>query len=185
VALPYGSKVFVAHTGAETVSAADLSTQRLLSHIEVGARPSTLVLKPDGGELFTLSAAANTLTILDAFHDNAEQTLPTGRGPAAGVFRRDGSVFYIANAGDGSVTALDVRTRVLLTSTTVGTEPRALALTPDERFLLVADRAASTLAVLHAEPSSLDTGRSALVTTVPVGAQPVDVVVPGWIWKRL
>jgi DNA-binding beta-propeller fold protein YncE len=49
-----------------------------------------------------------------------------------------------------------------------------MALTPDERFLVVADTAASTLAVLETDPARL-------LTTVSVGADPVDVVVPGWI----
>jgi YVTN family beta-propeller protein len=88
------------------------------------------------------------------------------------------SVLYIANAGDGSVLALDVETRAVLASTRVGIEPRALALTPDERLLVAADRAASSLAILHADPSRLSSHRTVLITTVPVGASPVDVVVP-------
>jgi DNA-binding beta-propeller fold protein YncE len=59
-------------------------------------------------------------------------------------------------------------------ATHTGTEPRALALTPDERFLVIADSATSSLAILR-------TDRSALVTTIPVAARPVDVVVPDWI----
>ncbi len=90
-------------------------------------------------------------------------------------------MLYIANAGDGSVLALDVQNRAVLASTHVGMEPRALALTPDERLLVVADRAASSLAVLHADPTSLSNGRSVLITTVPVGASPVDVVVPDYV----
>jgi DNA-binding beta-propeller fold protein YncE len=49
-----------------------------------------------------------------------------------------------------------------------------MALTPDERFLVLADTAASTLAVLQTNPATL-------LTTFPVGADPVDVVVPGWL----
>jgi len=55
----------------------------------------------------------------------------------------------------------------------IGIEPRALALTPDEQFLVVADTSASTLAVLQTNPTIL-------LTSFPVGARPVDVVVPGW-----
>ena len=59
-------------------------------------------------------------------------------------------------------------------------EPRALALTPDERFLAVADAGTSSLAVLIAEPSRLADSRSAMLTSLPVGTRPVDVVVPNW-----
>jgi YVTN family beta-propeller protein len=183
VILPDNSKVFVADTGEEKISAADVASRKLLSHIEIGVRPTALLLKPDGGEIFVLAAPSSTLIIADAFHDNVEQTFPLGRDPAAGVFRQDMSVLYIANAGDGSVLALDVQNRQVLASTHVGMEPRALALTPDpdQRLLVVADRAASSLAILHADLTSLSNDRSVLITTVPVGASPVDVVVPDFI----
>jgi YVTN family beta-propeller protein len=160
-----------------------VASRKLLSHIEIGVRPTAMLLKPDGGEIFVLAAPSSTLVIVDAFHDNVEQTFPLGRDPAAGVFRQDMSVLYIANAGDGSVLALDVQNRQVLASTHVGMEPRALALTPDpdERLLVVADRAASSLAILHADLTSLSNDRSVLITTVPVGASPVDVVVPNFI----
>ena len=178
VILPDNSKVFVADTGEEKISVADVGARKLLSHIEIGARPTALLLKPDGGELFVLAAQSSTLVIVDAFHDDLEQTFPLGANPAAGVFRQDTSVIFIANAGDGSVLALDVQNRVVLASPHVGLEPRALALTPDERLLVVADRAASSLAILSADPASLNNDRSVLLTTVPVGASPVDVVIP-------
>ncbi len=187
--LPSGSKVFVADTEEQKISAADVASRQILSHIEISAKPTGLLLKPDGGELFVLSAEGGIATNIDTLHDNVEQTFPTGRGTAAAVIRRDQSVLYLANAGDGSVTCLDVENRVVLNSTHVGTEPRALALTPDERFLAVADYAASSLAVLRADPEAhdrkgkpwMDPKRSLLVTTIPVGAGPIDVVVPDWL----
>lgn len=178
VILPDNSKVFVADTGEEKVSVADIMSRKLLAHIEIGNRPTALLLKPDGGELFVLAAATSTLVIVDAFHDNVEQTFPLGLNSVAGVFRQDMSVLYIANEGDGSVLALDVQNRQVLASTHVGIEPYALALTPDQRLLVVADRAASSLAILYADPTGLANNRSALLTTVPIGTAPVDVVVP-------
>jgi DNA-binding beta-propeller fold protein YncE len=174
----FGSKVFVSNTTARSISVVDAGARQLFSHIELGAQPGALLLKPDGGELFVLSPESSTLTILDAFHDNVLQILTAGRNPVAGVFRRDSSVLYLASAGDGSVMALDVVNRLVLGSTFVGREPRALALTPDERFLAVADAGTSSLAVLIAEPSRLAATRSALLTSLSVGAKPVDVVIP-------
>jgi YVTN family beta-propeller protein len=176
-----GSKAFVSNTEEDKITVVDTTTRQVLAHIELGMRPASLLLKPDGGELFVLCPQAATLAIVDAFHDNVSQTLPTGRNPQAGVFRRDSSLLYIANSGDGSVMIMDVQNRVVLSSTPVGRAPRALALTPDERFLAVADEGAATLAVLIAEPTRLAKVRSALVTSIPVGARPVDVIIPDWL----
>ncbi len=178
VILPDNSKVFVADSGEEKISAAALTPQKLYSHIEIGTRPTALLLKPDGGEIFVLAAQSNSLIVLDAFHDNVEKTFSLGGDPVAGVFRQDMSILYIANEGDGSVLAMDVQTREVLASTHVGMAPCALALTPDQRLLVVADRAASSLAILQADPTNLSNDRSVLVTTIQVGASPVDVVVP-------
>jgi YVTN family beta-propeller protein len=176
-----GSKAFVSNTEEDKITILDTTTRQVLSHIELGMRPGLLLLKPDGGELFVLCPQASTLAIVDAFHDNVSQTLPSGRNPHAGVFRRDSSLLYIANSGDGSVTILDVQNRVVLASTPMGSAPAALALTPDERFLAVADEGTATLAVLIADPVRLANVRSALVTTIPVGAGPVNVVIPDWL----
>jgi YVTN family beta-propeller protein len=182
VILQDGSRALVADTGEQKVTAVDLSTFEVLAHLEIGARPSSMLLKPDGGELFVFSAEDSVLAILDAAQDSVEQSVVTGKNPLGGAFRRDSSVLYVANAGDGSVNAVAVADRSVLASTYVGAEPRALALTPDERFLAVVDAAASSLSIIHAAGAAgALTARSLLVTTVPVGARPVAVVVPDWI----
>ena len=135
VVLPNSSKVFVCDTEEPAISAVDLSTQQLLANIEMAIRPGAMVLKPDGGELFVLEDEGTRLVIVDTDQDNVEQNYPTGHRPVAGVFERDPLVLYLANAGDGSVMALDVQNRTLLAAVHIGIEPRALALTPDERFL--------------------------------------------------
>ena len=174
VILPNSSKAFVCDKEESAISAVDLATRQLLANIEIGFRPGPMVLKPDGGELFIFEEEGTSMVIVDTEQDNVEQNYPTGHNAVAGVFQGNPLVLYIANAGDGSVMALDVQNRNLLAAVHVGIEPRALALTPDERFLAVVDTSASTLAVLQTNPATL-------LTTFPVGARPVDVVVPGWI----
>ncbi|MGH9452313.1 MAG: YncE family protein [Terriglobia bacterium] len=171
-----GGKAFVAAAGADEVTAVDLAREQILSRIDVGSRPSLLVLKPDGGELFALSGPDSTMTILNVSYDSVEESHPSGADPVAAVFTRDSRWLYIANAGDGAVTRFDVQNRRDF-PVHVGITPQALALTPDERFLAVADSAAGRLTVIRAATGDL-------MTSIPVGANPVDVVIPGWIGKR-
>ena len=51
---PDNSKVFVADTGEEKISAARMATRQLLAHIEIGTLPTALLVKPDGGEIFAM-----------------------------------------------------------------------------------------------------------------------------------
>ena len=186
-----GSKLFVADVGEAKLSAIDLGSRQVLSNIELASAPGALVLKPDQGELIALGRDAATLMILDTFHDDVETEMPAGAKPAAAVITKDSSKLYIANAGDGTVEAIDLQNRVVLASTRVGVAPNALALTPDERVLAVADPASSTLAILGTEPLNPKLKIKAkpppvittlpLITTISVGARPVDVVIPDWL----
>lgn len=175
VILPKGFKLFVADQGQNTVTAVDVASRAILSRIEI-ARPATLLaLKPDGGEIFAFSAASST--ILDTFHDSVEQNLPAGKDPVAAVFTADSSALYVANAGAGTVTSINVANRNVIASTSIGVQLGDLTLTPDERFLVVTDQAAGSLAVMRTQPPGL-------LTTISVGPDPTDVVVPDWLWEK-
>jgi YVTN family beta-propeller protein len=189
VILPDGSKLFVADTGEPKISAVDLATRQVLSDIDLASRPSELVLKPDGGELIALCPESATLAILDTFHDDVEGEMPAGVGPVAAVNTRDSTRLYVANGGDGTVQAIDLQNRSQpgsMLSTRAGIAPSALALTPDERFLVVTDSASSSLAVLGTASLSAKSTKVAsvpmpLITTINVGARPADVTVPDWL----
>jgi YVTN family beta-propeller protein len=190
--LPDGSKLFVADTGEPKVSAIDVASRQLLSNIEIGSNPDQVLLKPDGGELFVLSRTSAILTILDAFHDDVDDEMAAGEGSVAAVATKDSSRLFVLNSGalgaGGSVEAVDVNNRSLpssVVSTPVGRSPVALALTPDERFLAVADPGSSSLGVLGTSvlnPKSKPNGTPLpLITMIPVGAHPVAVAIPGWL----
>lgn len=207
VMMPDGAKLFVGDTGEPKISIVDVATKQILSHLELASAPLALVLKPDGGELVALSRDSATLTILDTFHDDVEEDRPisTGKRPVAGVPTRDSTRLYIVNqgaaaqaAGDsgevketdggGSVEAIDLQNRAVLGTTHVGTMPAVIALTPDERFLAVADPGTSTLAVLATGPLNpkpkVPGTPLPLITMIPVGTRPVSVTIPDWLGAR-
>ncbi len=185
--IPDGSKLFVADTGEAKISVIDVASRQVLSHLELASDPVGLVLKPDGGELLALSRDSATLTIVDTFHDDVEEDRPisTGKTPVAGVPIRDSTKLYILNGGPdgGSVQGIDLQNRAPLGATYVGGEPTAIALTPDERYVAVT--AGSSLAVLSTGPLNpkpkVPGTPLPLITTIPVGADPVGVVIPGWM----
>jgi YVTN family beta-propeller protein len=186
--LPDESKLFVADTGEPKISVVDPPSRQVLSNIDLASRPVALTLKADGGELIALCRESATLVILDTFHDDVESEMPTGSGPVAALTTRDSKRLFVANRNDGTIQDIDLQNRSQtgsVLSTRAGIAPTALALTPDERFLVVADSGGSSLAVLIA-PISMNSAKAPsvpfpLVTTINVGAQPVDVTVPDWL----
>jgi YVTN family beta-propeller protein len=187
IVLPDGSKLFVADTGESKITAVDLASRQVLANLELGSNPVGLILKPDGGELIALSRDSATLSIVDTFHDDVEEDRPisTGKSPVGGVATRDSTKVYILNGGPegGSVQGIDLTTRMPIGTTYIGGSPAAIALTPDERFLAVADAGSSFLTILGCSPLSprpkVPGTPIPLITTIPVGAEPVAIVIPG------
>jgi DNA-binding beta-propeller fold protein YncE len=184
--LPDGNKLFVADTGEAKISAIDVASRQILSHLELASEPIGLALKPDGGELLVFSRDSGSLTIIDTFHDDVEEDRPMsiGKNPVAAVPTRDSTKLYVLNGSPdgGYVQAIDVQNRAPLCATDVGSDPTAIALTPDERYLAVT--ASSSLAVLATSPLNpkpkVPGTPLPLITDVAVGAKPVAVSIPGW-----
>ena len=187
--LPDGSKLFVADTGEPGVTAVDLGSRQLLSQLELASTPVGLVLKPDGGELLVFSRDSAVLSIIDTFHDQVDDNRPisTGKTPVTGAVTRDSAKIFILNGApeEGSVQGIDLTTREPLGVTYIGGAPAAIALTPDERYLAVANAGASSLEVLATSPLNpkpkVPGTALPLITSIPVGARPVAVAIPGWV----
>ncbi len=193
VILPGSRKAFIADSAGDMIAALQIPARELLSDIQLSASPTLLALKPDGGEIFAFSNANSTMTVLDASSDAVEESFAAAGKISAAMFTKDSSMLYAASATEGDVIALNVSNRRVMTTTHVGIEPVALALTPDERFLAVVDAAAGRLAIMRgrvpaypkgaiSELSQAVYGSSLMVATIPVGPDPVAIVIPGWLW---
>lgn len=97
--------------------------------------------------------------------------LDGNRGPFQILFTRDGKTAYVTEFDEGSVAIVDAeRYAVVGHLPTGGEEPTGLALTPDERFLLVTNSFDGSLAIL-------DVAARRRVAAVRLPGMPYDVVV--------
>jgi DNA-binding beta-propeller fold protein YncE len=92
----------------------------------------------------------------------------------------DNSLLYMSNFGSDTVSVYAIDEGHVIGAVQVGRHPDALALTPDEAHLLVLDSASGDVAVIRTvktrQNSKISADR-ALMTLVPVGSQPNDVVI--------
>ncbi|ADB50989.1 beta-propeller fold lactonase family protein [Conexibacter woesei] len=156
------------------------------------ASPTTdVAFAPAASFAVAANAAAGTVTALDTVvYKPLGSPVATGRRPVALAFTRDGTKLAVANAGDGTVSVLAVTagsgwppySLAVAQTITVGGTPRAVALSPDDRYLYVvtaADDGAGTLVVLvragsgeYGRPATLAVGRDPrAVAVTPSGAQ--------------
>ena len=92
----------------------------------------------------------------------------------------DNGTLYVSNFASNSVAVFDAITRKLITTVQVGSKPDALALTPAENMLLVADSGSGDVAVLLLDKRSdkkVQAPPPRLFMMIPTGARPSQIAV--------
>ena len=73
---PDGKTLYLANAGSDDVSVIDLSTNRGLAHLTVGANPRGIAITPDGSRIFVNNALDGTLSVIDAATLTVTNTVP-------------------------------------------------------------------------------------------------------------
>lgn len=121
---------------------------------------------------FVANRRSNDVTVFDKKSLEVVDVIATGRGPAGMALDQRARRLFVALSGDDGVDIIDVMAgriadRVRLTP---GDEPVALALTPDGRTLLSANRGSDTV-------SLVDPDSRFELTTIRVGHGPRSIVI--------
>jgi YVTN family beta-propeller protein len=167
-----------ADDGPGQVAVVDLTSDKLLTLLDVGKSPVNLALKPDGGELFVSNFGSDTVSTIETAANQVSNAQPMGGNPVRGVVSADNSLLYVSNFGSGSVSVYSIQNGKFLKSIAVGSQPDAIALQPaingKQYFLLVADSKSNDVAVIFANP---DKPAWSLFTMIPVGIEPRQIAV--------
>jgi YVTN family beta-propeller protein len=188
VILPDSSKAFVACSAGHQVMAISLaaapgswaakqnsllSTDHMLSFLDVGKLPVHLAMKPDGGEIFVSNFGSDSISEISTWTNEVGGTYSIGNKPAHGVVSRDNSTLWVANFGADSVAFYSIDDGRLVSSVRTGSAPDALALSEDEHLLVAADAHSGDVAIIRTEGKEGPT----LFTIMPAGLSPNAVVV--------
>jgi len=127
--------------------------------------------------------ASGTISVVDLETRACTAEIACGLHPCDLELTRDGLRLYVAAANSDAVFVIDTRERRVLERIGVRPEPalpfgsitNALALSPDERTLYVANGGNNALAVVRLSPS----GPSTLAGFIPTGAFPGAIAVQG------
>lgn len=167
--LPDSSKAFVSAPASGQVSIVDLRRRVLLTNLVLNAKVTDFTLKLSDGEIYAATPGLNGIAILDSWTNEVKENLVVGNQPALGTLGTDGTL-YLSDAASGQVRPVATRFRRVLTPIPAGRRPGASALTPGEDLLLVVNEDSNDLAVIRTRTQSL-------LTLIPVGLEPRDLVV--------
>lgn len=156
---------YVTSQSANAVTMLDLTTGETLRRIDVPGAPAGVQIAPDLDRLYTVSPDDKTLRAFTLAGDAAGQLVL--EGAPIGIARA-GAQIFVSDWYNARIWVIDA-TRLTVTGTLqTGAAPAGLAVSPDGRWLVSADRDADSLSVF-----ALPGG--ALHRTIPVGTRPFAV----------
>jgi len=156
------------------VTQIDVSGDSNLGTAPVGLGPSHVALLINGSRVVVANSLEDTLTSFQAASSTlpigatTTISLPAGSAPAF-VASTENTFAYVANSGNGTVSAISTGTNVVTNTIPVGTNPVALAETPDGQKLYAANQGSDNV-------TSISAVAKAAVNTIATGTAPVWVV---------
>jgi YVTN family beta-propeller protein len=146
----------------------------------------SLALKPDGGELVAFNFDAGSISIIESTGNEVSGSYLIGAEPTRGVVSLDNSRLYVSNFGSNNIAVYDIDLGKVIAYLPVGTHPDALALSQNQNYLLVVDSGSGDLAVIQKrQPRKLEPSEYSLLTIIPVGMQPNQIVVKSFLATKI
>ncbi len=172
-----GSALILANLDQSRLSLYDVASTRLITHLPLALRPERMCFNEDGGQLFVTGPGMDAVVVVYPYHTpQVAETVLAGRAP--GAMAASANYLFIANPQSGDVSILDITRRRVVAVVSVGAEPDAVVVTPDDQYALVLNRRSGDMAVLWVGAIKPDRNKRApLFTLIPVGSKPVSVAV--------
>lgn len=167
----------------------DVSGDSTIGVANIGVNPTHATLMPNNSRIFVASAGSlfpGDADVVSAFFPASSSTVATGLSTPFTFSLPYGSLpvfvtttqstnVYVANYGTNSVSSLNIGTNIVGLTGAAGTNPVALAETPNAQHLYVANQGSNTISDLS--PVDLST-----VATIPL---PAGSTLPVWAVARL
>ena len=173
------SRLLLAANPADRVlSAFEIPSGRLLTHLPLAVSPKHCCFKGDGGQLFLTGDGMDAVVTVYTYRTEVGATTLAGRAPGYVAASTAPDYLFVANPASGDVTILNIQTQRVMAAVAVGREPGHITITPDNQYALVLNRVSGDMAVIRLASVIANRARSApLFTMIPVGSRPVSAVV--------
>jgi YVTN family beta-propeller protein len=179
---PDGATLYLSNLAGDSVYALDAATgaQKMGRKLGDMDRPAAVAMAPDGKTLYVALWGGAKVLVLDGATLETRATIRVGSHPNALLLSRDGAHLFVSCGNDDSVYSLDTATKAvrekmnmrLTPRAPAGATPSALALSPDQKTLYVANSDNNDVAVVDVSVA----GRSRVEGFIPTAWYPTFVV---------
>lgn len=170
-------EALVTNQTGDTLSVVRLADMTQVAEIAIGGKPAGVAMSPDGLTAYVTSPEGRMLNVIDVAARTVVARLEAGSGPLGVAVNPVSGAVYVADWYRHRIRAFDPGGRgpaglKAAGEVEVGRSPSGLAVTPDGRHLLSADRDSDRVSVV-------DTRTLAVTGTVAVGQRPFGVTISG------
>ncbi|MFC1650572.1 cell surface protein [Candidatus Latescibacterota bacterium] len=132
--------VYIADATAKKISVFDIKTKRVKHVISLNKRPCGLTLSPDESSLFVSSGSSDgRVEIIDLEKYVISGTIDVGHTPCSPVISPESDKIFVPSRFGNYVSVIDVAGKREIAKIPMMREPVACALTPDGKYLYVAN----------------------------------------------
>ena len=177
-------QLIAANVSQRMLSIIDVPSRRLVVNLPLAVRPDHVCFKSDGGQVFITGEGMDAVVVVYPYYTpQIGETVLAGHSPGAMAASVSPGYLFVANPKSAAVSILDIETSTLLAVTPVGTEPACIAITPDDQYALVLNRASGDMAVIRipnvtrAANEQRRWKKGPLFMLIPIGSKPVSAAV--------
>ncbi len=135
-----GIHAYVSNFGSGRIGKIDfinISTNRVEGEVEVGVRPSALILSPYEDQLFVVCSGSNDVYQIDIARKSVISKVSVGLGPDGIALSNDGLTLYVANSSTNDVSIIDVLDMEETRRVSVGNKPFNIRVTENNEIWVV------------------------------------------------
>lgn len=153
---PDGRLAYVACYLGAAIVVLDIAQQTVVGTISLPAqaRPYGLNISRDGRYLYTSDNFSSQLYTLDTTTRTTIAAVQVGLRPALIARAPNGSMLYVANGGSHDLSAVDIASNPaaphVVATTPLDGYPHGVSVTPDGRYVIVADTVSGDVAIVDA-----------------------------------
>jgi len=176
---PTSTTAYVTNSGSGTVSVLSIPTHTVVSTITVGTGPLDVTIARDGSRVYVSnngSGTGNTVSVINPLTNTVITTITVGTAPNGLAISLDNSKLFVVNSVSENISVISTATNTTLSIIPVlpaGSNPQKIAANPvNPVFMYVTNFGSNSVSVIST------TGLN-VVTTVPVGVNPLGLDVTG------
>jgi YVTN family beta-propeller protein len=168
---PDGSRLYVVHPDADSVTILDTGKRTIVQEILLGGahpavdsttgrydpavEPRALALDGSGATLYVTGQRSGQLYAIDAASGTVKASVPVGAEPIGVAISADNSQVFVACSQDDEVVALDAASLAIVGTASTPRKPWGLAFAPDGQTLLATHLLGPGVSALGTNPLAL------------------------------